>query len=165
MGKFSDKIVRRDFGSGATIYQVAFANVGRRKMIDLEIVVRIGIDRYMGATGWAYHTIKTNASKVPELGAGERSRRLVRIFDTREPMQFVDLPSKKIRTALLACRTLEDVLKLSTDGTVQVHVFGYDKFSGTRRLLSSEDYRISDIVVGRLEGLKVVKDDRASEYD
>lgn len=133
-------------------------------MIDLEILARIGIDSYKGATGWAYHAFRTNVSRIPELGNGEKSRRVVRVFDTRERMQFVDIPSKTIRDALLSQRTLEGALGLGGDGIIQVHVFGHDSFSGTRRLLSSKDYRLSDIEVGRFEGLNVVKDDRASEY-
>ena len=159
---FSIEIAKRQFGYKTTVYQVAFENAGRRKMVDINIVVRIGIKNYKGAGGWAYHAIKTNASHVPDLSSGEERRRLVRVFDSREKIQFIDAPSKSIRTAMEACKSLEELLALGEDGNVQIHVFGYDEFSGTRRHLPSKKYKKHDIRTGRFNGLDVVQE--SSKY-
>lgn len=159
---FSIEIAKRQFGYRTTVYQVAFENAGRRRMVDINIVVRIGIKNYKGAGGWAYHAIKTNASQIPDLSSGEERRRLVRVFDSREKIQFVDVPSRSIRKAMEACTSLEELLALGEDGNVQVHVFGYDEFSGTRRHLPSKKYKIHDIRTGKFSGLDVVQE--SSKY-
>lgn len=158
--EFSTQIAKRRFGQDVTQYQIAFKNAGRRSMVDLEIVVRIGVYKFMGATGWAYHEIGTNARRVPDLKPGELSRRVVRIFDNRHPISFIDAPSKKIREELERHKTLEGLLGIKEDAAVRVHVFGYDSFSGTRKLFQSKEYRSSDISEGRFDGLVISADNR-----
>lgn len=153
--EFSNKIAKRQFGQDVTQYQIAFKNAGRRSMVDLEIVVRIGVYKFMGATGWAYHEVGTNARRVPDLKPGQLSRRVVRIFDTRHPISFVDAPSRKIKDELERHRTLEGILGIEEDAAVRVHVFGYDSFSGTRKLFQSKEYRSGDISLGRFDGLVI----------
>ena len=161
---FSLEIAKRKVGDQTVFYQVAFQNAGRRKMVDLDIVVRIGIKNYLGAGGWGYQEIRTNASRVPDLSPGEDSRRLIRVFDNRDKLEFVDIPSKSIRDAMEGCASLEELLRLGSDGNVQVHVFGFDEFSGARRHLPSKKYKVHDIRTGRFKGLDVVEERKRYSY-
>ncbi|MFT6785826.1 MAG: hypothetical protein ACJATG_001826 [Dinoroseobacter sp.] len=112
----------------------------------------------MDATGWAYHTVSSNASRIPLL-ANDKMRR-VRLFDTREKIQFIDALSKSIRSAIESCASLREVLNLGSDAAVRVHVFGYDSFSGSRKHFPSPSYRVSDVRKGTFSGLDVVQNDR-----
>lgn len=82
----------------------------------------------------------------------------------REKIEFIDAPSKSLRDKVQACKTLSDVLSLGKEATVQIHVFGYDSFSGTRRHFESKLYRNGDIRLGRYKGLDVVKNDKIHSY-
>ncbi len=160
--KFAEELNKYQIPSGPFIYRCAFINSGKRDIIDVEVIVRIGVNEFMGATGWAYHTIKTNASRIPVLSP--EKRRVVRLFDMREKLEFIDAPSKSLRDKVLACKTLTEVLSLGKDATVQIHVFGYDSFSGTRRHFESKLYRKVDIRLGRYKDLDVVENDKIQSY-
>lgn len=162
--KFSSDISRRQLSNNHSFYQVAFKNTGRRKILDIDVLVRIGVKGYKNAEGWGYHAIRTNASKVPYLSPEQENRRLVRIFDTRKEIEFVDLPSESISKGIKGCPTLEDVLKLGEDASVQVHIFGYDSFSGTRRHFVSKNYKRGDIRFGRLEDLAIMPEKNLEVY-
>jgi hypothetical protein len=161
---FSLEIARRELRGGDTFYQAAFENSSKRKIVDIDIMVRIGVKGFKGATGWGFHAIRTNASKIPDLSSIDESRRLVRIFDTRDEIQFIDLPSRSIRCGILSCRSLEEILRLGDNATIEIHVFGYDAFSGTRKHFSSKRYDKNDIRRGRFEGLNVVQDSKIEHY-
>jgi len=153
--KFSEEIAEYVLEDKQSLYQCAFQNVGTRDIIDLEIQVRVGIKGHKGATGWAYHTVSSNVSRVPQLS--KSSRRRVRVFDTRETVDFLDAPSASIREAIEGCHSLREVLQLGKDSAVRVHVFGYDAFSGARKHFKSREYRKNDIRLGTFNGLNVVQ--------
>ncbi len=123
-------------------------------MVDIEVIARIGVREYNGATGWAYFSVRTNASRLPEL---EKDRRgVVRIFDDREELSYLDAPSKGLRDAVDSCDDLMQILSLGSDSTIEVHVFCTDSFSGTRRHMKSQEYNRFSIRNGRFCGLNVV---------
>lgn len=161
---FSSGICRRQLKNDQCFYQVAFKNTGRRKIVDIDILLRIGVKGYKDAEGWGYHNIRTNASKVPYLSPGKNSRRLVRVFDTRQKIEFVDAPSESIRDGIEKCSTLEGILSLGESAAVQVHVFGYDSFSGTRRHFVSKNYSLEDIKIGRLTDLEITQEKNLEVY-
>lgn len=161
--KFSDELAEYELNGENSFFQCAFENVGKRDIIDLEIQVRFGIKEYLGASGWAYHTVSSNASRVPKLAC--RKRRRVRVYDTREDVQFQDVPSMSLRNKIEACVSLRDVLCLGTDAAVRVHVFGYDSFSGARKHFVSPEYRRKDIRRGTFNGLNVVENKRFHSVD
>ncbi len=156
--RFSPELAEYELRNGNSFFQCAFENDGKRTIVDLEVQVRIGIKGYLGATGWAHHSVASNASRIPLLAMGKQRR--VRVFDTREKIEFVDKPSKSIRDKIETCRSLREILKLGEDGELRVHVFGYDSFSGVRKHFQSESYRIDDIRKGTFDGLNVVENKR-----
>src|SRR6056297_791425 len=125
--KFSEELAEYVLSGEESFFQCAFENSGKRAILDLDVQVRIGVKGYLGAQGWAYHSVASNASRIPLLSKGKQRR--VRIFDTRDGVEFNDVPSKSLRDAIGKCRSLREVFDLGSDGTVRVHVLGYDEFS------------------------------------
>lgn len=151
---FSQELAKYKVPGGGTIYLSAFKNTGRRRMVDIEVIARIGVREYNGAAGWAYFSVRTNAARLPEL---EKNRRgVVRIFDDREELSFLDAPSKGLRDEVERCGDLEEILCLGIDATIEIHVFCTDSFSGTRRHMKSQEYNRLSIRNGRFRGLNVV---------
>ena len=58
---------------------------------------------------------------------------------------------------------LEDVLLLGHDTKLRVVVFGYDSFSGARRIFESRLYGLNDIKEGRFKGLQIVVEHAAQQ--
>ena len=156
--EFSEELAEYVLRDKQSLFQCAFKNVGKRDIIDLDIQVRVGIKGFLGAGGWAYHTVSSNASRVPQLA--QSNERRVRVFDTREPIEFLDAPSKSLREEIEKCTSLRDVLQLGQDAAVRVHVFGYDAFSGARKHFKSGQYRENDIRKGTFTGLNVVQNSK-----
>ena len=155
---FSEEVAEYILSNEESFFQCAFQNIGKRDIVDLEIYVRISIFRYKGATGWASHIVKSNASRVPLLSPNKNRR--VRIFDSRDQIEFLDVPSKSIRTEIEKCRSLRNILTLGDDATVRVHVFGYDALGGSRKHFQSKEYRRRDIRKGTFNNLNVVENTR-----
>lgn len=155
---FSEELAEYELPNGERFFQCAFKNIGRRKIIDLEVQVRVGIFGFLGTNDWAYHTVTSNSSRIPVLSSCRRRR--VRVYDSREEVEFIDRPSKSLRKEIEKCRSLRDVLQLGTDGTVRVHVLGFDEFGGARKHYSSKAYRLRDIRKGTYKDLDVVKNER-----
>jgi len=156
--KFSAELAEYELPDGNVFFQCAFENDGKRTIVDLEVHVRIGIKGYKGATAWAYHSVRSNASRIPLLAKGKLRR--VRLFDSREKIEFVDKPSKSLRNNIERCWSLREILDLGEDGQVSIHVFGYDSLSGTRKHFQSKPYRTTDIRKGTFRGLNVVQNTR-----
>lgn len=152
--KFGAEICRYTVGNDRALYVCAFENSGRRNMIDVEVVTRVGVKRFNESESWIYFSIKSNASQIPVIEPGRRA--LVRIFDQRQPLVFIDEPPPSLRGKVESCKNLEDLLSLSHFAEVRLHVFGYDSFSGVRHHFASPSYSGNDVRSGRLKGLVVV---------
>ena len=158
---FSQELAKYKVPGGGTIYLGAFENTGRRRMVDVEVIARIGVREYNGAEGWAHFSVRTKAARLPELEKGRRG--VVRIFDDREALSFLDAPSKGLRDAVERCGDLEQILRLGVDTTIEIHVFCTDSFSGTRRHMKSQEYNRLSIRNGRFRGLNVVSANNTGE--
>jgi hypothetical protein len=152
--RFSESIADYSLPGKHRIWLCQFENTGRRQCIDLEIVVRLAIKGFEGTEDIAYHTYSTNASRVPRLKPGER--RKVRLFDTRECIRFLDVPSPTIRDTIQKQPRLNSVLVLGQDAWIVVHVFCHDGFSGSRKVYSSQKYRVGNIGKGTIKEMNVV---------
>jgi hypothetical protein len=122
--------------------------------LDVSVLTQIRIKNFNGAGGWIFFSIKTNANQIPALAPSRRA--LVRVFDKRDGLEFVDPPPFGLRQKLLKCSSLEDILNICPEVKLQLHVFGYDKFSGARRHYVSPSYSKFDVRKGRYKGLLVV---------
>jgi hypothetical protein len=152
---FGLEICKYSVGENQALYVCAFQNVGKRDIVDVEVLTRIGVRKHNGSGNWIYYSLRTNASQVPTIEPGRRA--LIRIMDEREVPSYIDQPPPSLRKSLESCRTLESVFGLASEVEVRVHVYGYDSFSGVRRQYSSPTFLKKDIRSGRLKGLVVVQ--------
>lgn len=153
--RFGAEVCRYSVGQDHALYVCAFENSGRRNMIDVEVITRIGVKKFNNSESWIYFSIKSNASQIPVLEPTRRA--LVRIFDERQPPVYIDEPPPSLRGKLDSCKNLEELCVLSAAVEIRLHVFGYDSFSGVRHHFASPSYSRNDIRSGRLKGLVVVK--------
>ncbi len=151
---FGLEICKYAVGDKQALYVCAFENVGKRDIVDVEVVTRIGVRKFVGSGSWIYFSLRTNASQVPIIEPGRRA--LIRIMDEREVPVYIDQPPPTLREALAECRTLDSVFALAPEVVVRIHVYGFDSFSGVRRHYSSPGYFKKDIRAGKLKGLVVV---------
>ncbi|WP_299698824.1 hypothetical protein [uncultured Tateyamaria sp.] len=152
---FGPEICRYKVDGENGLYVCAFENAGHRDIVDVEVVTRVGVERFNEAEGWLFFSLKTNSTQIPVLEPNRRA--LVRIFDQREERRYIDAPPPSLRKTVDDCVALEEIFDISNGAIIQLHVFGYDSFSGTRRHYVSPDYSKHDVRSGRLKGLTVVE--------
>ncbi len=152
-------------------YRVKFENSGRRAIIDMEVMARLrmkGLDPHKGL----WHTFLVPLSpdgniyfRIPRLmpigaifrfGAKRKvhSARPINRFHVNAAVEHLDRPPypREIRKkAKQGTLLLEDLLSLGSEATLEVETFGYDEFSGTRKLFVSKQYTLKDIKVGHFE--------------
>ena len=141
-------------------YRIKFENHGLRSIIDVEMTARLRMN-------WPpdYHPHDWNLIKIPLEKADEYPLKYVKVLPTskgkhlryilrlliNEIPDFRDTPSfsKSIkRKAKKRALLLEDILALGHGATIQIRAFGYDEFSGARKLFLSKEYAIDDIKEG-----------------
>lgn len=152
--RFAPRIAKYKREGGRNLFVCAFINSGRRDFQDVEVVTRIGVKKFEDANSWIFFSLKTNASKIPSLEPSRRA--LVHIFDERKKISYVDEPPFSLKVEFEKIRYFEEMFRLGSEVTVQVHAFGHDKASGAQRLFSSPTYTSSDLHLGRYEELMVV---------
>lgn len=160
-------------------YRIKLENRGRRSVIDLELIVRLRINwppDYLPST-WTIFNVPLSESggdtyRIPRIlpvSKGKHVRTTVRLH-INDIDEFRDKPFypepirfKAKERALL----LEDILSLGPQPTLQVLAFGYDEFSGARKLFVSKLYTMNDIKEGlfRTDGLEVVETPSPREAD
>ncbi|WP_461633274.1 hypothetical protein [Labilibaculum euxinus] len=115
-------------------YRIGFKNSGVRAMIDVQIIFELvikGFDKTL-PTNTSY--IQLNLKK-PKLYKVSKNTRWALTIDTKE------LPKS---LAEYKGASLEDLLRIE-NAKARVIIFGYDKYSGTRKMFESQKYIIADI--------------------
>lgn len=141
-------------------YRFKLENAGRRSIIDVELMARLRIKGLLAdyPNNWEVINIPLGANgrryKIPRILPIRRRRvryimRLYvnRVDEFREPIYPEHIRRKAEKQSLL----LEDILSLGSQATLQIHAFGYDEFSGARKLFISKFYTIHDIKEGPFE--------------
>jgi hypothetical protein len=149
-------------------YRVKFENAGTRSVIDVEVIARLrikGLGRYP-KTNWQVIDIpvendRSISYRIPRIQPVRDGhiRHTVR-FCINSVEEFCENPlypepiRKKAENKTLL---LEDLLKSGSKATLRVYAFGYDEFSGTRKLFLSKEYTAEDILEGPFDsrGLEV----------
>ena len=143
-------------------YRIKYENSGSRSIIDFEVMARIEIDGLRPNVSTS-HTFLVplnpdgNLSfRQPYLHSRRKTGReghLVRFF-INSAMEHIDRPPypdnirEKAKEGTL---TLEELLNLGSKATLSIQAFGYDEFSGSRRLFLSRPYTASDIKQGKFK--------------
>jgi len=152
-------------------YWVKMENRGRRSVIDLELIVRLRINwpsDYLPNT-WTTFNVPLSESggdtyRIPRIlpvSKGKHVRHNIRLF-VNDLNEFRDKPFYPRHIKLKAKKRallLEDIMSLGPTPTLQVLAFGYDEFSGARKLFMSNLYTLDDIKEGLFcsDSLEVVE--------
>jgi len=116
-------------------YRIGIRNVGNRDMIDVEIIVELiikGFDVNV-PTNTSHIQLKLKKSRLPKI---KRKSQWALTINTNE------LPTS-LRYKYKNCN-FEDLLNIDNATTIII-VFGYDKFSGARKVFESNKYTANDI--------------------
>lgn len=159
-------------------YRVKLRNGGRRGIIDVELAATLRIEGLSKSNNIEVVPIpwnsdgdkKSNITRLPPVKPGIKAARVLRLYincvdQFRTRSLYPDAFRKKSEERTL---TLEDILGLGSKAWLQIAAFGYDEFSGARKLFVSKSYNLQDIRTGRFEkaGLDVVATEADSEeYD
>lgn len=138
-------------------YRVKCRNAGRRGVIDIDLSAKLRIEGLrIGRTTvvvipWTSDGEKrANVIRLPPLKPGERAARVLRFYINSvdafrtKSIYPVDFRRRAEERAL----RLEDILGLGTKAWIQIAAFGYDEFSGARKLFLSKSYTAQDIKDG-----------------
>lgn len=135
-------------------YRIKFLNIGRRGIVDVEVMTRLRVRCLSGnqdfANTWCMVTLKTDTMREPRIPPGASRSVVLDLEGTPE------LGSSLFVSAIAGRElTLETLLSLGTDAEIAIWVFGYDDFSGSRKAFVSKKYRLEDIAVGKFNGLEI----------
>jgi hypothetical protein len=152
-------------------YRIKMENSGLRSVIDIELTARLRINWPPDYLPNAWNIINVpleKASVYPyrivrliPASKGKHIRHTLRLL-INEIADFRDIPSYPAaikRRAKKRVLSLEDILTLGPNPSLQITAFGYDEFSGARKLFLSKEYTIDDIKEGLFEqnGLEIEK--------
>ncbi len=151
--KFSEQISKTT-QNGKTIYKFKFENAGRRKLLDLQLNIRFRVKGLENDSSWKAVSIpftKDKNEQIPVLSPikqrGIRELRELLIFDAKfnQPCFPENIITKFENESL----TLEELFELGTEAQLQIHIFCFDGYSGTRKGLTSKTYGKKDITEGK----------------
>lgn len=155
--EFEDSILVRDSrdGSGRPRYMIKFYNRGRRDLIEVSLIAIVQIqtksdsDVHWASCPLAFHRDGSTEHAIPVVPPG-RNRLITLHAGHSARIGFEGAFSDSVRTKL-ASGTL-DLPDLLADGEgrglavrLQISLFGYDRFSGAKKLYQSKFYRLADI--------------------
>jgi hypothetical protein len=165
--RFSERISKTasDADSGFS-YRIKFENVGRRDIIDIQIHAYLRIIGLRSRKPSGIMTnVKLSTSKeyVPKMMAAGKGFIISLYPERTRSFQRTAYPEDVRRKYEQKSLLLEDVLALGYDTKLRIVVFGYDSFSGARRVFESKLYGVDDIKMGRFKGLEIFADKTLDE--
>lgn len=152
-------------------YRFKFENIGRRNMIDIEVVVRVRIKGlrkevpgnweviYIPISSLAYHKLAI-VRPVNRLGI----RNVRPVFEIKAfDCDYFQKPVFDKTTQDLAADhklTLDHVLGIGKMANLQILLFAYDEYSGARKFFESPEFSAQNITPGYfdLNGVNVIAD-------
>lgn len=153
--RYSNRIAKGDFiySPSGTRCRIRLENFGRRDILDVELFARLRVRglRPEAPTTWDIVYPRIGYAKIPKLPrSGQPGSRLTLTIHPHELDDFSikllpDNLQTKVGTKEL---TLDELMSLGTQSELHVYAFGYDAFSGTRRVFESPPYLLSDIQLG-----------------
>jgi len=150
------KIPHNDTGAGHR-YRIRIKNTGKRAAIDLEIVARLQIQGVHDKTPniWKQVNLEIAGKKIPFIG--KEATRVIRLLPEKtDEFQNEFYPKEIKQKASERSLTLEDVMSIGNDAFLQIYVFAFDEFSGSRKMFVSPKYTKSTIFRGKFKVLEYV---------
>jgi hypothetical protein len=150
--EFSPNISKYDFNEIGRRYRIKIRNAGKRGIIDLEVfpILKIrGLNPEL-PDNWLLITLNTSLNNYHI--ANLKENRIISLFpeniDKFASNSFPANIRDKYQNKEL---TLEDLMSLNNDVKLVVLIYGYDEFSGARRLFESRPYYRKDIKYGTFD--------------
>lgn len=158
------------------LYRIKMQNRDIRRFLDIEVQVRFSVQNMEGNSNLQHIDLKTSITRIPFLGK-MRFKRILKsrperykgntdwLFPDRIVSIYVDQTEafgqrrfpESIRLKYFdGTLTLEDVLNINETARFRVYLYGYDGWSGARKVVTSKDYQISDIKPGQFRGIDIV---------
>ena len=168
--EFSPDISKFYFQNLGMKYRIKFRNSGRRGIIDMEVfpILRIrGLNHQLPDN---LFNIRLNTSLINNRISNLKENRVITLLPENTPKFGENIFPEYIREKYQSKElNLEDLFKIRNDVKLVIEVFGYDEFSGARKLFSSKPYTIKDIQYGTFDhtfsidktGLKVIEKPQA----
>jgi len=133
-------------------YLIRFKNLGSRDIIDLDIMAKLRIHGIYDFKKWAWKAIyiPIDDNKIPKINSHKKSPKRTAVqlcvFNISDEAKM-SLPDELQEQCNMKTILLEDLFKLGDKAELKLFLFGYDTFSGTRKLFESKVYTSKDIIV------------------
>lgn len=140
-------------------YRIKFKNCGRRDIIDVQVSVLVRVKGLSKKTPKMIEiaSLALESDRVPVIRA--KGNRIIQLRPERTERFSKPIYGQEIYNKLrLGNLTLDDVLALGTEATVTVFVFGYDSWSGARKMYESSPYRAANIKQGPWKKMRIPDD-------
>jgi hypothetical protein len=131
-------------------YRAKFRNEGGRAALDLEIVAKLRIRGLYPSRPERWHAIYVPIEdpRIPKVDSNRKTRKVLSVLllpnDISESARSI-LPENLQEKCNLGTLCLEDLLSSGSESKLQIFAFGYDEFSGARKLFESPEYFIDQI--------------------
>ncbi|MDR1792099.1 MAG: hypothetical protein LBR36_01445 [Bacteroidales bacterium] len=155
MGKTISKLPTKENKSKYK-YRFKFENIGKRNIIDIEVIVRLRIKGLKPdlPRNWEVIYLPTTALEYKKIAiirpVSKTKIRPVLEIKTYECDYFQKefFPSEIKEKSQNGTLTLEEVMQLGTKSEFQILIFGTDTFSGARKFFESKFFGKGDIIEG-----------------
>lgn len=133
-------------------YRCKIKNTGRRAIIDVEIIARLRIKGLREELPNNSVMIKLDVSsdRIPIIRPN-RVKIITILPEMNDKFKHDPYPEDIQKKANDGIITLDDLLNIGKYSYLIVSVFGYDEYSGTRKLFESKKYRKNDVKLGLFE--------------
>lgn len=150
--RFSPYISKINSDDGSNFkYRIKLENTGRRSIIDMELIaiLRIkGISK-IRPNNWILFYIQLDEPRILKLKPlrEETPRKVINLYtENLGPCSI-----SEYMNCVAYDKTLECLMSLGADSTLQLIAFGFDSFSGSRKLFESKKYTKEDIKFGKFK--------------
>ena len=163
--RFSPSISKTETDDNESGYRYRFKleNAGSRTILDVELFAKLRIRGLHPSypNNWEVIYIPLERDRIPKIRPVKKSciRVIFRLYidkidEFNKPIYPEHLRQKCKENSIL----LEDIMLLGIDRTLQILAFGYDEFSGARKVFESKLYNLNDIKFGLFDpkGLEVI---------
>jgi hypothetical protein len=131
-------------------YRIKFRNTGRREVLDVELFAKLRIEGLSPCEPqlWRAIYIPIDDTRIPRIvshrGNAKRIAIQLRVTDL-DDFGKACLPPDIRAKCYSRTVTLEDLMNVGRNATLEIIGFGYDPFSGARKVFESQVYSATDI--------------------
>lgn len=164
--KFSEVIAKQKNNHSGYKYFIKVENAGKRTIVDAEFFVQLRIRNLTPKSKnlWKVLFIPLEYNHIPRMRSANKygirdalSLRIERCDQIDSNIFTEEIVAKHAKGEL----QLEELMNLGEDADLQLISYGYDEFSGARKVFESKYYKKTDIHLGRFKkaSLEFTKDD------